>query len=217
MTVAGTNLWVYNNTFKQTDTLTHAQQQHRAIAIGQRTPGSTVQSVYVMNNTVADTFGANAITLGDDPSETNTWVDIIIANNLLYNSGKPGSDAISVYRADGGTNGISILYNKAISGTRGTNSVFPSQLATAGGDNSIAFTSYTERSTANDFHLLSSDTAAKDAGFNLSAYFTSDSDGNTRSGTWEIGAFEYIAPASTYRGYSTGGRVQLIGSGRLTQ
>lgn len=217
MVTAGTNLWIYNNVFKQTDTLAHAQQQHRAVAIGQRTPGSTVQSVYVLNNTVVDTFGANAITLGDDPSETNTWVDIIIANNLLYNSGKPGSDAISVYRADGATNGISILYNKAISGARGTNSVFPSQLATAGGDNSIAFTSYTERSTANDFHLLSSDTAAINAGFDLSAYFTTDSDGQTRSGNWDIGAYEYIAPSTTYRGFQFGNGVKLIGPGSIRQ
>lgn len=207
MTVAGTNLWVYNNIFKQTDTLAHAQQQHRAIAIGQRTPGSTVQSIYVMNNTVVDTFGATAISLGDDPSESSTWVDVIIANNLLYNSGKPGSDAILVYRGDGLTNGISILYNKAITGARGTNSVMPSQLAAAGGDTSLALASYTERSAANDFHLQSTDTAAKDSGFDLSSYFTTDADGNTRSGTWDLGAFEWLNTLIIFTNNASGSRM----------
>ena len=47
-----------------------------------------------------------------------------------------------------------------------------------------------------DFHLDSSDTAAKDAGANLSADATfpisTDIDGETRSGTWDIGADEYV-------------------------
>ena len=55
------------------------------------------------------------------------------------------------------------------------------------------------------------------AGVDLSAYFTTDSDGNTRSGTWDLGAFEYIAPLSPYRGFSFGSGVKLIGPGRLTQ
>lgn len=44
-----------------------------------------------------------------------------------------------------------------------------------------------------DFHLDSSDTAAKDQGYDLSAIFTTDIDGDTRSGTWDIGADEYVA------------------------
>lgn len=51
-----------------------------------------------------------------------------------------------------------------------------------------------------DFHLSSSDTAAKDAGTDLSAdvnlSFSDDMDGDSRTGTWDIGADEYMAGAS---------------------
>lgn len=45
-----------------------------------------------------------------------------------------------------------------------------------------------------DFHLSSSDTNAKDLGTSLSGTFTIDIDGETRSGTWDIGADEYVGP-----------------------
>lgn len=48
-----------------------------------------------------------------------------------------------------------------------------------------------------DFHIAASDTNAKDAGVDLSADtyfpFSDDIDGETRSGTWDIGADEYVA------------------------
>lgn len=52
-----------------------------------------------------------------------------------------------------------------------------------------------------DLHLASGDTAAKDAGTDLSAdgtiAFSDDIDSQTRSGTWDIGADEYVAGGST--------------------
>ncbi|RLG26206.1 hypothetical protein DRN85_03710 [Methanosarcinales archaeon] len=48
-----------------------------------------------------------------------------------------------------------------------------------------------------DFHLSSTDTCAKDSGVDLSSdpnlAFSDDIDGETRSGTWDIGADEYVA------------------------
>jgi len=49
---------------------------------------------------------------------------------------------------------------------------------------------------ARDFHLKSTDTDLKDKGADLSAAaygFITDIDGQTRSGTWDIGADEYVA------------------------
>lgn len=48
---------------------------------------------------------------------------------------------------------------------------------------------------ADDFHLASTDTGAKDCGITNpgSGLFGDDIDGQTRSGTWDIGADEYIA------------------------
>lgn len=44
-----------------------------------------------------------------------------------------------------------------------------------------------------DYHLISTDTAAIDVGDDLSASFTDDFDGVTRSGTWDAGADEYVS------------------------
>jgi len=53
--------------------------------------------------------------------------------------------------------------------------------------------------TNDDFHLASDDAGAKDYGTDLSSdpnlSFTDDIDGETRSGTWDIGADEYVAAA----------------------
>jgi hypothetical protein len=59
---------------------------------------------------------------------------------------------------------------------------------------SLAVTFANEAS--DDFHLGASDTLAKDAGTDLSGTFTTDIDGDTRSGTWDIGADEYSAGGS---------------------
>jgi hypothetical protein len=56
-----------------------------------------------------------------------------------------------------------------------------------------------ENEGADDFHLGSGDTNAKDLGTDLSSdsdgqlSFSDDIDGDTRSGTWDIGADEYVA------------------------
>lgn len=47
-----------------------------------------------------------------------------------------------------------------------------------------------------DFHLASGDTGAIDDGADLSGTFTVDVDNVTRSGTWDIGADEYVAASS---------------------
>ncbi|MFN3075351.1 MAG: hypothetical protein ABT940_00440 [Alphaproteobacteria bacterium] len=53
---------------------------------------------------------------------------------------------------------------------------------------------------ANDnYALASTDAGARDLGTSLSGSFTDDCAGNTRSGTWDIGAFEYISAGRTTR------------------
>jgi len=60
-------------------------------------------------------------------------------------------------------------------------------------DQTFTFVNY----AGNDFHLASSDAGAKDYGTDLSSIFTDDIDGETRSGTWDIGADEYVAAGET--------------------
>lgn len=55
---------------------------------------------------------------------------------------------------------------------------------------STVFVDYENR----DFHLKGTDTDLKDRGIDLSSwgYYTTDIDGETRTGTWDIGADEYV-------------------------
>lgn len=48
-------------------------------------------------------------------------------------------------------------------------------------------------SAGSDFHLAATDTDAIDKGADLSGTFTTDIDGQIRTGTWDIGADEYVA------------------------
>jgi len=59
--------------------------------------------------------------------------------------------------------------------------------------------------TGGNFHLKSTDTDLKDSGTDLQSEggYSDDIDGETRSGTWDIGADEYVAPATTTIGDGT--------------
>ena len=56
-------------------------------------------------------------------------------------------------------------------------------------------------------------------GTNLSSFYTTSLNGTTWADPWDIGAYEYQVGggSSTYRGFSFGSGVRLIGPGRLTQ
>lgn len=78
--------------------------------------------------------------------------------------------------------------------------------ASAVGASSVTSTTLTFVDKASDdFHLASSDTAAINAGADLSADVPSlmlsvnDADNVARSGTWDIGADEYVAPVTGYK------------------
>jgi len=80
-----------------------------------------------------------------------------------------------------------IDYCASDDGDGGTTAVVPS-------DWSSVFVDYTN----GDFHLKSTDTDLKDAGTDLSSEgFSDDIDGDTRSGTWDIGADEYVSGGYT--------------------
>jgi len=65
------------------------------------------------------------------------------------------------------------------------------------GDNDTSVTFTFVDAAGYDFHLASNDAGAKDAGASLSGTFTTDIDGETRSGTWDIGADEYVAACAS--------------------
>jgi hypothetical protein len=72
----------------------------------------------------------------------------------------------------------------------------------AGGTNARTNQTFSFVDAANDdFHLLSTDTGAKDHGLTDpgSGLFSDDIDGQARSGTWDIGADEFVAATSASR------------------
>lgn len=52
------------------------------------------------------------------------------------------------------------------------------------------FVRYSPMARDNDFHLADNDTRARGAGADLSEFFTTDKDGNPRTGPWDIGAYQ---------------------------
>jgi hypothetical protein len=77
---------------------------------------------------------------------------------------------------------------------------------------SKAVTFVGEASSPRDLHLSSGDTNAKDAGTDTSGEgaplnFTTDIDGQTRTGSWDIGADEYVAGGG---GFTSGGSLKTV-------
>jgi len=133
-------------------------------------------SVYIYNNTIDGTKGGNGIYAYQGT--------VIAKNNIIQNCSS--NDYFGTF--DGSSN-----YN--ISG----------DATTTGGANDKASTAVTfANSSDNDFRLSSNDTAAKDAGTDLSAdpnlSFSNDIQSQSRPGnglgSWDIGADEFIAASS---------------------
>ena len=71
------------------------------------------------------------------------------------------------------------------------------------------FVNWSQRGSNNDYHLKSTSPAI-DTGIDLSSYFTTDMDGNTRTGSWEIGPYNY-----SVGGPSIIGKLWIGGNGKI--
>jgi hypothetical protein len=203
------HLWVYNNVFTMTNTLGYSiPWQIRCYNdLGWAV---TSQNDFLMcNNTFVDCYdfmsclrfysqGGGAY----NPIIQNTRIQ----NNLFYNSG--GAGYWGLVAGVAGSNFTAAQYNfdynLVTAGPDGSDCVVLDQ--GTGSESQIGlprytqshprtgtpqFVSYTKRGgPSNDFHLASGDTAAKGQGVDLSAYFTTDKDGTTRTGAWSIGAYQ---------------------------
>jgi hypothetical protein len=162
-----------------------------AFVIDTSTSGSATifnNIVYSRNN--QDNFGFDF---------RNTSISVYAYNNTVYGFTKGlSTQGTTVYSKN------NISYNNAYDyeGTfQATSTNNLSKDATAPALNTyyrnktLAFTNTT--SGSEDFHLVSGDTDAIDKGADLSGTFTTDIDGATRSGTWDIGADEYVAAGAT--------------------
>lgn len=107
----------------------------------------------------------------------NAGATVCVKNNIFNDV---VADVVGIDVAD--TNLTNIAEAASGMNGKGTGNVFNTSLTFA---NDAAY----------DYHLSASDTAAINAGTDLSSIFTTDIDGVTRTGTWDIGADEYVAAA----------------------
>lgn len=183
--------------------------------------GYTIMQIRNNNNTIKnnifyDNDNGQGIYLSDGTANTyiynNLFYDIL--DSALYCSWNTGITSAYIYNNTfyGCTNGIvngksgstaPLLKNNLCngngtdySGTFSASSVNNISEDTTSPNEAYRSKAVTFENEAGDnFHLSSSDTNAKDAGVDLSGVFTTDIDGQTRSGTWDIGADEYVAAA----------------------
>ncbi len=189
-----TDFWLYNNVFINSGWDT--------IAIGLDSNIQTLQRIYIFNNDFIDSGGGGYAPLTININNASaTITDMQIVNNIFYNSGnRSGQPLISIEGSATPTqcNAITFSYNLINAGSGGTTATRCSSLSpwtqSAGAlTGAPSFSNYSAGSLSSDLHLSSSDTAAKDHGTSLSAYFTSDKSGVARpqGSAWDIGAYEF--------------------------
>lgn len=132
--------------------------------------------LYVQNNTWVSVGGAGYGYGVERAAGSGTWD---FRNNLFYNSKTADTQGNDPETADyNSTNASSLGY------TANTHDHV---------SHTFSFESITE--TTDGFaHIVSTDTGALNLGVDLSSVFALDVDGETRTGTWDIGADEYKEP-----------------------
>lgn len=194
---------VYNNIF-----VNRRKDNAGAIALGRFYIGSTYNefvSMYILNNTF--------ITNGGDGGVMASWAidTLVIRNNLFV---KDTSIAANIYNLENYTSYWNAAYKDidhnhyAIQGGS-----LPATFAftgawntwaewnTAGWDNNSSYGNSTGVTFVSKYDTSITDyytTTGRDAGADLSAtypFLSTDILGNSRSGTWDLGALEYQAPA----------------------
>lgn len=210
------------------------------------------QYKYGIGGGFANTFHFNNIFYNDSDNKDNSLfyensggkADYFI-NNIFINGGVyyGGSPLVYFYNNtifNGMLNefcggGSFVLKNNLVQGTTdgyaacyatGSDNNISSGDADAPGANSKNSTNVSFADAANkDFHLSPFDTAAKNAGADLSAdsnfAFNTDTDGQTRSGSWDIGADEaatavYYSVGQNTNDHKTGSPTVTIASGTAT-
>lgn len=102
----------------------------------------------------------------------------ICKNNLFQNVASPLT----------GTFAAGTDYNACTTSTLAGANANYTQTGGPGGHDRVSQTFTLVNEASDDFHLAVSDAGARDFGEDLSGTFTDDIDGQTRSGTWDIGA-----------------------------
>jgi hypothetical protein len=170
-----THVRIYNNIAAITDSGLNSCDAIKGIVAGPdggafsnlgRWPAFT--DFVMVNNIAVDFTTHDSFVLENNPGQSSVFSQCAFQNNIIINSGGAGIDG-SV------TNNHNVTFTSAQA---------PSH-----------FVSYATDSAANDYHIInSSESSLKDAGVTLSAYFSTDAEGNTRpqGSAWDIGPYEFV-------------------------
>jgi hypothetical protein len=201
------HIHIFNNIFRIVDEIDPYPQNLRLYNVA--VPITNVTDLVIANNLFADNRWQNIETLLRDMGGAPTGSGNYLVNNIFcIGSGGTGTlfwnlDLTSMPVAwtingnsyyDGGN---VIKYNWVQQAA----SAWVAANEPAGRIGMPSFVSYTYRSINNNFRLSGGDTVARDTGINMSAFFTTDKDGNTRTPPWDKGPYEYggapvVAPGS---------------------
>jgi hypothetical protein len=159
---------------------------------------TTLQNIFIANNTFVDHVGSgqNALRIENWAGGNPVLTNVVVQNNIFFNNAEP------VYIA--ASSGFTAAdwhfdYNLIGAGPHGDtrvtidNSTYTQSHSRSG---SPLFANYMENGESSDLHLMANDTAARNMGIDLSGLFATDKDGYPRTGTWDIGAFEYASGES---------------------
>jgi hypothetical protein len=184
------NVRVYNNTIIDPGESVFYEDSQTA---------GTSSNTYIYNNLIVQTFSCNggAQRIFDMNPEgagagATAYVDMVIANNTVIDHGGTCNFGIRVSGAGSYTR-VYVVNNLGYPG--GADVTADAGITVSNNSNGPLpqFVSYAQwAGTSNDLHLKSTDTIAKDHGRDMSAYFSTDKDGNPRpSGAWDIGAYQF--------------------------
>ncbi len=189
--------YIYNNVFVIEDDQDTIPEMIRLFNIS--TANAFLTDILIANNLFVDSdFGTTRGVLYIGGNHTNITGDITIKNNIFYNSGNPTYDIYFIPPATAIVWDISnnIYYTEddpdmQFEGNTYNVAGFIAAIEPSGTALAPSFVAYTENDSTSDYRLTVGDTVAKDQGVDLSAYFTTDKDGNTRGGAWDIGPYEF--------------------------
>lgn len=196
---------IYNNVFRFTDNQLLYDPIPQCIRMYNSSGLFGYTNVHILNNLFIDrTNATQAIYLagdsGDAPGTNN-----ILANNIFVNVGMETGAIWQLEKTTGAVQSAwvitnNIMYHPTPANARVnyldvnyTVATWKADFDPSTGTNLPAWVSYTEYAEANDFRLLSSDTAALDLGLAFIDTFTTDHNGVTRpqGAAWDIGPFEF--------------------------
>jgi hypothetical protein len=200
---------IYNNVFTHDSTNTMPAPGWPSGIRVYNESGTTLSNILIANNTFVDfagdgVSGGNCISFAVGSGQNAS--DVIIKNNLFYNSSRDSYYITTIYPSNASQADWGFDYNLINAGAHGYTTVSidgSSYTQVHPRTSAPTFVSYAHTNPSNNYALSASDTAARDQGVDLSAWFTTDFNGNTRTGTWDIGAYEYGAADVTAPTLST--------------